>query len=360
LTATLVLSACAGNSATLTPTANGTGGQPPSAYALPSAACTPVKPPPVTAGTIYVGNGDSDILAFAAGPDGTLNEAPLATIGGKNTGFEGTPFGLAVDPRGKIYASIHLPSPYAYSRVSLYAQPRRGTNDEAPLATITGSDTGLHLPTGIALDPGGRIYVANLGTVPFSLPSITVFTPDPSGTLDEVPLATITGSNTGLEAPGGLALDASDNIYVANYDNAITVYAAHPSGTLDEKPLATITGSRTGLDHPNYIALDRSGRVYVTNGGNDTVTVYAAHPSGTLDEAPVATIGGKATELNGPTGIALDKTGKVYVANALGSIPNFSITVYAAGPNGNLDEAPVGTIRGCATNLANPRSLFIH
>ena len=89
--------------------------------------------------------------------------------------------------------------------------------------------------------------------------NILVFPANPSGTLNEAPLATITGSNTGLNNPAGIAVDASGMIYVTNtYDRtfgSITVYAANPSGTLNEAPLATITGSNTGLYFPTGIAV---------------------------------------------------------------------------------------------------------
>jgi len=62
-----------------------------------------------------------------------------------------------------------------------------------------------------------------------------------------------------LEAasPEGVAVDASGKIYVANAGrgSSITVYAANPSGTLNEAPLATITGTNTGLNVASGIAV---------------------------------------------------------------------------------------------------------
>jgi len=96
----------------------------------------------------------------------------------------------------------------------------------------------LNVPWDVAIDASGKIYVANKNT-----PSITVYAASPSGTLNEAPLATIAGSNTGLNGPTGVAIDASGKIYVANASAAtITIYAANPSGALNEAPLATITG----------------------------------------------------------------------------------------------------------------------
>jgi hypothetical protein len=132
------------------------------------------------------------------------------------------------------------------------------------------------------------------------------------GTLNQAPLATIAGQNTGLNIPTGIAVDASGNIYVANPGNAagggsVTVYAANPSGTLNEAPLATISGGSTGVASPKGVAVAADGKIYVANAffNPPSVTVYAANPSGTVNEAPIATITGNATGLIGPVGIAI-------------------------------------------------------
>ena len=87
--------------------------------------------------------------------------------------------------------------------------------------------------------------------------------------------------------------------------NTVTVYAANPSGTLNEAPLATISGSNTGINAPDGVTLDAAGKIYVANFGNNTITVYAANPSGTLNIAPLATIGGGSTALSGPDDVSV-------------------------------------------------------
>jgi hypothetical protein len=72
----------------------------------------------------------------------------------------------------------------------------------APIDTITGPNTGLDQPQGIALDGASRIYVVNSAVTSHQY-RITVYSPGSSG--DVVPAATIAGSNTGLTAPSTLA-----------------------------------------------------------------------------------------------------------------------------------------------------------
>jgi 6-phosphogluconolactonase (cycloisomerase 2 family) len=205
---------------------------------------------------------------------------------------------------------------------------------------------------GVALDAADKIYVANE-----TFGSITVYGANPSGMLNESPLATITGSNTGLTTPRGIAVDGSGLIYAPGGDQfanagTITVYAANPSGTLNETPLATIAGNSTGLNVPWGVAIDSLGRIYVANNNTPSITVYAANPSGTLNEAPLATITGSNTGLNGPTGVAVDASGKIYVANA----SNATVTIYAANPSGTLNEVPLATLTG----LNSPAAVAVH
>ena len=84
-----------------------------------------------------------------------------------------------------------------------------------------------------------------------------------TGLLNESAIATISGSNTGLSSPFGVALDSSGDIYVAddgpsyNGPGSVFVYPALGSstGVLNETPSATISGSHTGLYLPQYIAI---------------------------------------------------------------------------------------------------------
>ena len=132
--------------------------------------------------------------------------------------------------------------------------------------------------------------------------SVTVFPISANGNV--APAATITGSNTGLNFPYSVAVDASGKIYVANLGgNNVEAFAANPSGTLNETPLATISGTNTGLNLPQGIALDASGKIYAGNTGNSSLTVYPANPSGTLNETPLATISGNG--VNSAVGIAV-------------------------------------------------------
>ena len=80
--------------------------------------------------------------------------------------------------------------------------------------------------------------------------SITVYAPDAIG--NALPARTVSGPNTGLFVPCGVALDSAGNIYVANSDS-ITVYTPNASGNV--APVRTIRGNNTGLQGPLLISV---------------------------------------------------------------------------------------------------------
>src|ERR1700683_1646459 len=77
------------------------------------------------------------------------------------------------------------------------------------------------------------------------------------------------------------------------------------SGLLDEAPIATISGSNTGLMEPYGIALDSAGKIYVTDNLTAMVAVFVGlgNRAGPLTEPPPAVIGESKPGLSEPQGI---------------------------------------------------------
>jgi len=259
----------------------------------------------------------NDVTVYPLGVSG--NVAPLAS-GPELSG----PFGLALDASGNIYATNQNDN-----TITVYAP---GTNGSvAPITIIGGSGSGLLDPNGIAIDASGNIYVANNGGAVGGADSVTVY--PPLGTAAETPVATITGSGTGLSYATGIAVDPLGNIYVANgqggpdSSGSVTVYPAGSNGYVT--PLATISDNpscapcdNTQLDGPASIALDSAANIYVANSGSynpldDSVTVYPAlgNTTGIVNEAPTFAIVGNADDIVFPQGLTLDPSGNLYVVN---------------------------------------------
>ena len=307
----------------------------------------PDSSPCLTSVCIYVSNsGDSgSVTAYALAANGDV--APLQTISGSNTGLN-DPQGIAVASSHKMFVPNHL-----VDSVTVYAKGAHG--NVAPVKTISGSNTGLDRPNGVALDPSLNIYIAN-NSATQGPGSVTVYAAGVNGNV--APIRTISGSNTRLNIPSVVALDRNGKIYVANSGSpsSVTVYAAGANGNV--APIKTISGSNTGLSTPFGIAFDAGLNIYVTNAGAFSVTVYAKGAHGNV--APIRTISGSNTGINLPEEIALDASGKIYVANCgcgSTSAPS-SVTVYAAGANGNV--APIQTISGTDTGLDQPVGITVH
>ncbi len=293
----------------------------------------------LTATCIYATDlnyGKGTIAIFAQ--DATGNVAPLENIGGHKIPAAG---GIAVGSDHEVYGDDGQNNASSPGMVLVWAAGTYGK--VKPARTISGSSTGLDWPANLTVDQSGKVFVANSDNGGSS-PSITVYAAGASG--NATPMQTIGGSNTGLSSPYGVALDSSENVYVANCgsspyedEGSITVYAAGANGNV--APIASISGSQTFLACPQDVALDSAGNIYVANSGS--VTVYTAGASGNV--APIRTIQGARTKLDDATGIAVDAAGKIYVANRAAA----SITVYAAGSNGNV--RPSQRIKGSATTL---------
>ncbi len=93
--------------------------------------------------------------------------------------------------------------------------------------------------------------------------------------------------------------------FVANTaDDSVTEYAQGATGKA--APVATISGASTGIDTPGGMAVDALGNLFVANQGNNSVTEYP--PGATGDIAPVATISGASTGINSPIWVAVTPT----------------------------------------------------
>jgi serine/threonine protein kinase, bacterial len=209
-----------------------------------------------------------------------------------------------------------------------------GGNSPTPVAPAHSAETplpftGVNLPTGVAVDTAGNVYVADMGNdqVLRFAPGAPTATPLPfTGLKNPRDVAVDTAGNTyvadtsndrvlrlaagalaatplpfaGLNDPRGVAVDAAGNVYVADRDNNRVLRLAAGARAATPLPFA-------GLNDPRGVAVDTAGNVYVTDTGNNRVLRLAAG-------APAATPL-PFTSLNDPQGVAVDTAGNVYVTD---------------------------------------------
>lgn len=203
-------------------------------------------------------------------------------------------FGIAVDEdRKELYLTVQHAN-------ALVVYDKMAKGDDKPLRLLQGNSTRLADPHGITLDKKDRVmFITNHGSirqfpagggsdedganmptraaVPGSghlVPSsINVYAMDAKG--DAAPLRVISGPNTQLDWPTGLAVDeARGELYVANdMGDSILVFRTDAEG--DVAPLRALKGSQTGIKNPTGVYIDtKNGELLVSNFGNHTATVY--------------------------------------------------------------------------------------
>ena len=249
-------------------------------------------------------------------PNGTpTNIAGYVDAGGPTPGpaldsMFSSPRAVAVDSSGNVYI--------ADSGSNMIAKVTSGT-----LSIFTSS---VSSPSGLAVDSSGNVYVADTGHH-----QVKKFTPGGSATVIAgtgtagAPTAGTATSST-LRSPGGVAVDSSGNVYIADTGNH-RIEKVTSGGTLSiiagtgssGAPTAGVATSST-LNTPGGVAVDSSGNVYIADTNNHRIEKVTS--GGTLSiiagtgSAGAPTAGpGSSSALNYPRGIAVDSSGFVYVGD---------------------------------------------
>jgi len=243
------------------------------------------------------------------------------------------PSGIAVNGAGNVLVADAL------NGTIRKITPAGAVTTLAGLATALGSTDGsaataqFAYPEGPAVDSSGNVFVADSynNTIREITPGGTVTTiagmAGQSGSTDGV------GAAARFNGPRGVAVDGSGNLYVADGVNN-TIRKITPAGVVSTLAgLAGVSGSADGTGSaaqfwsPGGVAVDRSGNVYVADDGNSTIRKIS--PTGVVTTLAGSNTGnvlfgncqlidgtGAAAAFCHPQGIAVDSSGMVYVADA--------------------------------------------
>lgn len=271
-----------------------------------------------SSGNVYVGD-QSNNMVREISPGGAVT-----TLAGPTTpGFPGVggTVGVAVDSSGNVYAAAGN----MIIKIAPGGAPTTLAGSGAYGSTnATGTGASFYNPRGIAVDGSGNVYVADYDNN--MIREIT-----PTGVVSTLAGSTTYGSANGtgtaasFNAPAGVAVDASGNVYVADtYNDMIRKIA--PGGsvtTLAGSPgvigSTNATGSAASFAEPYGVAVDNAGNVYVADSSNELVRKIT--PGGVV--TTVAGSGG-AGSTNGPAmnatflgleALAVDSSGTIYVAD---------------------------------------------
>ena len=184
-----------------------------------------------------------------------------------------------------------------------------------PFAGIVGQTKkvfhAFYWPTGIAVDSKGNLFVSGRNN------KIIKITPD--GIVGDFAGE---GATARFDDTKGIAIDVSDNIYVADYtrirkitpDGTVTTFAGN-----DKSLQKDGTGSAASFREPQNIAIDNSQNLYVTDEGFDVAKKKSFHVIRKITpKAEVTTlknVEGTIIQINYAGGIACDDKGNIIVCD---------------------------------------------
>ncbi|MEZ0184738.1 NHL repeat-containing protein, partial [Flavobacterium oncorhynchi] len=251
----------------------------------------------------------------------------VTTIAGSTKGFaDGTgtaaqfyfPTDLAVDASNNIYVVDQ--SNHKIRKISPTGAVTSFAGSTSGFADGTGSAAKFNYPSGVTVDASGNVYVGDEGNV--KIRKIT-----PAGEVTTLAGSTVgfadgPGVTAKFQNPTGLAVDATGNVYVADGGNH-KIRKITPAGTV-----TTLAGSTIGytdgtsilakFNNPTDVTLDASDNVYVADYSNYKIRKIT--PGGAVTTLAGSTAGfadgtGIAAQFNYPSRVTVDVSGTIYVAD---------------------------------------------
>jgi len=241
------------------------------------------------------------------------------------------------------------------------------------------SQAGFDLPSGIAFDGAGDVWVTdsyNDRVVEFVPPFYTGM--NANIVLGQTSFVTATAGDTaaGMNFPFGLAFTATGDLLVSDFDNNRVLEFVPPftdgmsaSVALGQASLTTKApaASATGLYDPAGLAIDAAGDLFVGDLRNSRVVEFT--PPFTTGETESLVIGqttftghapsgATAVNITSPTGLAIDSRGDLWVADTeinrvLEFVPPFSNGMAASRVIGQSTFTTAATSTS-ATGLSGP------
>ena len=217
----------------------------------------------------------------------------------------------------------------------------------------------LASPWGIAIDNAANIYIGDDGNrvvrkVTVSTGKISLVAGNySSGFSGDGSLAI----NAQLSDAMGIAVDNSNNIYIADFSNnvirkvtnstgIITTFAGNATAGYSGDGSAAISAK---LDHPQYVAVDNDANIYIDDRNNNVIrkvdhssaviTTIAGNNTGAYSGD-----GGSATaaSLYDPQGVAIDPSGNLYISDANNEVIRKVTNLYTWSGSLNSDWATAG------------------
>jgi len=283
-------------------------------------------------GNVYVADYTSNLIRLIS-PSGVVRtlagSGTKGAINGVATGasFNG-PTGITVDAGGNAYVVDQLNQLIRMITPAAVVTTLAGTGQ---LGFANGPDAtaSFGYPFGIAVDASGNVFVSEQGNQLIreigASGMVTTLAGSPTGAVGS---HNGIGNSASFWFPSGLAVDAQDNIYVADYSNnmirkinsADVVSTFAGTGQKGSTNTTNLTGS-VSFEMPSGVAVDGGGNVYVADQYNDVIRMIntsgiVTNFAGIGEPGPYEIDGPDSTATFAfPFGMAIDGHGNVYVSD---------------------------------------------
>ncbi len=238
------------------------------------------------AGKVWLANEQTGSNS-GSGDIAELDSSGAALQTGLTAGGIDFPIAAAADTNGNMWFAD-----YGDSKVTLL------DNSGTPISGTDGwGGTSLAFPVALAVDSSHNAWVANqAGVLPISKISADG--------------STVKNYDCDCDGASGVAIDQGGNVWIANYyGNSLS--EVNSCGAI---VLGAVAGG--GLDHPQGIAIDGAGTAWVTNFLGNSISEVSGSSSSAPGTflSPSTGFGSDAAILQ-PYGLAIDASGSIWVSN---------------------------------------------